>query len=326
MRYMRVLLLIGLLLLGLACGPAAPSDPATPNVPLAQSGDPPPEAEPDEKPPLEPTPTRFYPNPRPTQVDDPSEEPPEPTKQPRLSFTEHPQGLEGCKSVVMFSDDLTPRYMGWCGEELMVHVEETCSLLETADEQLRCGREIADQYESISLRFGIAACAGITDSVEQGDCMAEDWRQWEEAIAGHQAAWAKIREGGDRDPAVQAARAETLACLEDAGHENPDQDLMFHWQHHHLSFDEYHEREDGMTEEQKDLRESLIAPTVKCANETGLFAEQDRAWAEELGRLQSDEPELVAGLIREGVQAAFERPGVATFLLPQPLPHHADLN
>lgn len=325
MRYMHVLLLIGLLLLGLACGPAAPSEPASPNEPLAQSGDPPPEAEPDEKPPLEPTPTRFYPNPRPTQVDDPSEEPTEPPR-PAVFDPEHPEGLAGCKSVVMFSDDLNPRYMGWCTEEIMLQVQETCSLLETADEQRRCGREIADQYESISIRFGLVACAGITDSVEQEDCITEDWRQLEAAFEEHRVAWGKIREGGDMDPAVLTARTATLACLEDAGHENPDQDLMFHWQHHHLSFDQYHEREDGLTEEQKDLRESLIAPTVKCADETGLFAEQDRAWAEELDRLQSDQPELVAGLIREGVQAAFERPGVTTFLLPQPLPHHADLN
>ena len=226
----------------------------------------------------------------------------------------------------MFADDLTAGYLGWCDEALDDHVKEACSPLDTADEQHQCGRRITSEYASYTLRFGINACSGITDRSAKDECFAEDFELYEAVLEAFDATWAKVREGGNSDPLVQAALAETLACLEAQGHGDPHPDLFLFWQRHDEPFDVLFEREEQMTGEERRLREALTQATMDCTTDTGLFVEQDRAWAAELRRLQEDEPELVADLIREGVLTAFERPGVTTFLLPNLLPHQVDSN
>ena len=202
-------------------------------------------------------------------------------------------------------------------------MEQTCESLETPGERWQCGREIADQYASFRLRHGSVSCAAIRDIYVWNDCSEEDWQNWENATGNILGAFGKIREGGDSDPAVQEARAAMLACLENAGHGNPDPDLLLFWQKHHLSFEEYILQEESLTEEERVILERLVEPTVSCAEETGLFVEQDSAWAEELRRLQEAEPGSVAHLINEGFMTALERPGVTTYLTPDDPPHVA---
>ena len=90
-----------------------------------------------------------------------------------------------------------------------------------------------------------------------------------------------------------------------------DRDLLFVWQRLR-PLAEWEAYEKGP--ETKDLRIRMDQPARDCAKAHGLFDAQDRAWAEELRRLSKSEPNLVSGLINEGLLEALEKPGTARFL------------
>lgn len=112
----------------------------------------------------------------------------------------------------------------------------------------------------------------------------------------------------------------TTACLNDAGFRGVDPDLLFHWQHGLLP-SEYAEREDRLTDAEKDPRKRVQEPSRTCAHQEGLFAAQDSAWAAEVRRLQETEPQAVDELVREGFLEALERPGEPTFITGDLPPH-----
>ena len=126
-------------------------------------------------------------------------------------------------------------------------------------------------------------------------------------------AWAKVRLRGDRDPEVVKTWEATVTCLEDEGFSNVNRDILFPWQDLSLPA-EYRAKEEALTRDDKELRETIIGPSQDCAKREGLFAAQDTAWTAELQRLDNEEPELVADLIREGLLEALEKAGVTMYL------------
>ena len=303
------------LLLVLACGPAAdvPANPVPDDAgALAQ-----------EEPTAEPTPTPF-----------PTKEPPPPaptklpinTPVPDLPPTPvpvHPEGLEGCKSAGMFQSDIDAiAYSDRCSEQLSNAVRDQCRSLPTEAEQLACGNEIAGEYNSVFFRYGPDRCGGTRPGSDaRATCVEQAMGDFFKSFEDMWEAWRKIRIGGDTDPAVTGAMKDTVTCLEGKGFEKVNTDLLFGWQKVG-SPAESKAREGRLSPEEKELRDTIREPSRDCAKEHGLFEAQDKAWTTELRRLDKDEPELVADLIREGLLETLEKPGVAMILtgdIPQSL-------
>ena len=323
-------MLFGFLLMALAllaCGPVAPPD--DPSPPLVQSSDstaiPEPTATPEptqeadedaageseEKPPLTPEPTPSSDNPRPTKGPLPPETP-EPEPEPEYELTqdrEHPEGLEGCQSVVMLGGDPAHvEYLGWCFEQLEGHVEDTCSSKTTAAAQRECGETIVAEYESYVFRVGTIKCSAISPAGDRRDCLRDSSIAIKNAQGNVFDAWAKVREAGNQDEKVVKAFEATNQCLKEEGFENVDANLLFSWQKVARPTDR------RAAELEKELRETLLKPSISCANEAGLFEAQDEAWAGVLASLAESEPDLVKDLINEGFLNALREPGVSVYL------------
>ena len=132
-------LLTPLMILVLACGPAAAPDSGAPvTEPLAQAD----------------TTTQA---PKPTPTPDPYPAKPPLPSEPRPTLTpvpEHPEGLEGCKSVAIFKYEADVEHHGWCEEQLTQHVGTTCQQEPTEAEQRQCGEDIVQEYHSVLFRYG----------------------------------------------------------------------------------------------------------------------------------------------------------------------------
>ena len=301
----------------LACAPVAPDAPdetsAAP-APLVLADDPTPTPEPPEEPTTEPTaepPDQTKPplpteEPRPTREPRPQETRPAPTQEP-----EHPDRLKGCRDVVLFDGDPTAiTHQEWCMEQLIDHVEQECST-QPADTQRQCGENIVQEYRGHLFRYGVAKCMGISGDAE--DCFIQSSEDFDKAQTNLFKAWNKVRTTGNQEPKVVQAWAATIVCLADEGFRNVNQDILFPWQNFDLP-EEYLAKEDALTDDDKELRETIVGPSQDCAKQERLFAAQDAAWTAELQRLNEAEPELVADLIREGLLEELEKPGVTIFL------------
>ena len=307
------------LLLALACGPAAapaaPGTQAEPTPTLEPEATPDPaQAEPTAHPtpdltPRTKTPVPNPPDPLPTHTATPGVRP---TSTP---LPVHPQGLEGCKNLVLFGDDDlegSSEVVDWCMGQLTISVG-ACLQESSPEAQRRCGENIADEYRSYYLRYSSPRCAAIEDSEAQRECRMDSNDDFDKALGDMYGAWEKVRIGAEGDPAVAEAWKDTTTCLEEHGFKNIDRDLLFAWQRLSPPADwEAYER--GLSPEKKDLRFRMDQPARDCAKEHGLFDAQDIAWAEELRRLGKTEPELVGGLINEGLLEALDKPGTARFL------------
>ena len=137
----------------LGCASAAQPNAGADSPPLAQAEgteDPTPTPEPTAEP-VDPTkPPLPTEQPRPTREPRPPKTRPAPTPEPA-----HPDGLEGCKGVVLFDGDPTAtKYMGWCMEQLVDHIAQQCST-QPADAQRQCGENIVQEYRSHLFRHGL---------------------------------------------------------------------------------------------------------------------------------------------------------------------------
>ena len=304
-------LLVPLTLLALACGPAAVSDPSEPPAPVAQTdteptGTPPPPTPFPTKPPL-PTPT---PNPNDSYIRmvGPSITP-VPTLDPFAEmFSPHPEGLDGCKSMGMLQDSYDPfSHQGWCKQQLGKLVVNTCEHLPTAAEQWECGEAVVAEYDSISLRRIGYHCDGIThSSSERETCTHQALEDFAKALRNLAEAWEKVRLGAADDPDVAKATEEVVGCLKAQGFEDVGKELLFPWQVMEFPAAEK-ARDERLTQQEKQLRDD-------CAKQHGLYETQKTAWAAELERLDKEEPDLVADLIREGLLETLRKPGVPLFL------------
>ena len=232
--------------------------------------------------------------------------PPTPVPQPP-----HPQGAEGCQTLVMFDDDDNSQYRDWCRDQLHELVRDQCRGRATPEEQLACGTTVVSEYQSVFFRDGYARCAAITESGDvAAGCSERAAQAINKGFDGMFDGWPKVQIGGNRDPEVVKAWDATITCLEDKGFKDINPDLLFPWQ----TLDDpndYLAKEGALTGPDKDLRERLTEPSRDCGKQEGLFAAQDVAWAAELRRLHKDEPETVATLVQEGLLANLEKPGVS---------------
>ena len=305
-----VALLAPLMILALACGPATAPDSSAPGIePLAQGDTP---AEPTKSTPT-PDPYPIKPTPVPPTLvpTKPSTTDPPPARTPSLV---HPEGLEGCKSVVLFRDDTDVDYQGWCGEQLLRHVAKTCSPQPTEAGQWQCGEGIVAGYDSFIVRYGAAKCAGISAmSSEKNACLRKSADDLDKGFFAIFEAWEKVRIGASRDAGVAKAAVEVMDCLESKGFEDVDEELLFPWQRLESPADAK-AREGRLSQREKDLRADLLPPTRDCAKLRGFYDTQDAAWTAELERLDREEPDTVADLIREGLLDALRKPGVVVFL------------
>ena len=303
-------LLAPLMILALACGPAAAPDSGVPAIrPLAQAETPTEPLKPTPTPDPYPTkPTPVPPTPVPTKAPT-ADQPPAATLPPA-----HPEGLEGCKSVVLFRDDTDVAYQNWCGERLLRHVAETCSPQPPEAGQWQCGEGIVAGYDSFIFRYGAAKCAGISAmSSEKHACLRKSADDLDKGFFAIFEAWEKVRIGASRDAGVAKAAVEVMDCLESKGFEDVDEELLFPWQRLE-SPAEAKAREGRLSQREKDLRADLLPPTRDCAKLHGFYDTQDAAWTAELVRLDREERDTVADLIREGLLDALRKPGVVVFL------------
>ncbi len=324
LSYLAALVLLPIMLGLAACASAAPPD--------AVSGESPGGAAElvvgqQQEPTAEPTPeltSTPEPTPEPTSTPEPEEEGDgggrqtqhvyggvASTASPPTPLTPHGQGLEGCKKIGLFDDNDNSQDRDWCSQQLPGHVHDQCSGRATAEEQLACGTAIVSEYQSVFFRDGYARCAGITTT---GDiavgCSEQAADNINKAFGGIFDAWPKVQTVGNRDPEVVKAWEATITCLEDKGFKDINRELLFPWQNldrpnTHLA------KEEALTGPDKDLRERLTEPSRDCAKQEGLFAAQDTAWAAELRRLHDEEPDTVDALVREGLLANLEKPGVS---------------
>lgn len=322
----------------LGCGSAAQPNAGAYRSPLAQAGgteDPAPEptTEPTTEPESEPDEPTEEPEPEPTA---------EPTKEPwptddeheaerervrssgeprpiLIPFPMHPEGLDGCKGLTLFTTSESLTYGFSCSELLNSHVKDTCGPLPTAAEQWECGKGVVLRYDSFDSRYGLAQCWGIPGPGPVAEeCSRQAMENFNKAFTNLFDSWAKVRIGGDRDAEVVKAWDATIACLEDMGFKDVNRDILFPWQDFSPP-DDHVAKEDALTGPDKDLRERLREASRDCAKREGLFAAQDAAWATELRRLSKDEPDLVAHIIREGMLEELEKPGVTALLSGDPL-------
>ena len=204
--------------------------------------------------------------------------------------------------------------MEWCGEQLIQNIKSTCSDLDTEGAVLTCGTDIASEYRSSLFRHGPAKCTALEAGSEGlRECLIISSKDIDKAFLGVFEGWEKVRAGGDADSQVVSALKDTITCLEGLGYENVDTEILFDWQRFDSPQDGK-ERENLLTQEQKDLRAELRMPSDSCAKRNGLYAAQDVAWAAELEKLHENEPDTVQILIDEGLLEALRLRGIEAIL------------
>lgn len=329
----------------LACGPVAPPNDGTPSggeapPPLAQDSEPTPTPAPEpaptptpapeptptpaptEKPPPEPDPTPVYTDPHPTKAELPPETP-EPTQPPDPAITldaAHPQGIEGCKTVVMLGGNTDMTHQGWCADQLASHVADNCSTQTTTETQLQCGQQVVSGFDSLLFRSGGFQCWAISNLPNRRECLAESAGDFETNLQKLNTAWERSREAVWQDPKVQKAWTNTQECLKGKGFENVPLALVFGWQKAQFP-DEKRASDQALTDAERKLMERLVKPSGECAVQEGLYAAQEVAWIAEINRLNEESPEVLEILVREGFLANLEKPGVSFFLNGDLPPH-----
>ena len=308
-----IVALVVLTLALLACGPVSepPISQAEPANPTATS-------EPEST--STPFPTKVLP-PQPTHI---------PTKTP-LPYTSapaivtdlpHPDGLDGCKSITLYGDEIEgiALYQAWCLAQLTREVADTCGQETDTAAQLRCGESIVAEYSTTFLHDSSAKCVGITEGAPRVECFRHSSEAVIKALDSIWDAVEKVRIAGNRYPDVVKAMDDVITCLEGKGFDRVNHDLLFGWQKT-LRPSEQQARNEKLSPADKELRDRMVQPTMDCSKQEGLYDAQKVAWATELRRLDEEEPELVEVLIREGLLEALEKPGITIVLTGEVSPH-----
>lgn len=329
-----------LVVLALACAPAAPAgqDAApTPAPPPSPTVDPTAEAaieslladptvraamptRPPDTPtpvPTGPTPTRDPDDPaKPTSTPLPTRDPLPATPEPAVApSSPHPDGLEGCRNFSIFTATTREEglYMDWCSEELIRHVQLVCNNLSSSQDQHDCANRELSDVKNYFFRAGIIQCFAITDDEQRLQCSNESTDDLDKHFWGLWNGWDKIRLTANKDATVKVAFKDVITCLEDLGYEKIKIDLLFHWQKFENPED-YMKRDAAYTAEEKDYRIELATPSDKCAKEHGLYEAQDSAWTVELERLADEDPQTAQAMLDAGILDILKKPGAAPFL------------
>ena len=337
-RITRQSLVIVILLLAsialLACGPAAePTAEGTGPVTQAE-GTPEPTAAPTQgppaihptdtpkPPPLEPPTPKPTKPPRPTPTREPGDVAPptytpEPTPvpitpDPPPAYPEHPDGLEGCKSLNRFSSTREEiLYMYWCYDTATVHVRDTCRGTGTTWEEQQCAYREIEDFKDYGFREVIGPCVAISERGARQECFAGT----AEAAHAHNRnlilVWNDIVAAVDADPEVKVRYRAMVECVRGAEHKPPDPSYPLSWQ----QIDESKiELKQYRGPDEKEAANRRLRAVNQCALDTGLYQAQDDAWRAEIWRIFQENPDRIAPLKFEGVIDLLDEPGPAPFL------------
>lgn len=258
-----------------------------------------------------PEPTRDPDDPIPTPAPETDPTPVE-SGEPFNPSPPHPDGLEGCRSLNLWSDPYDHIiYHSWCADRLMVGVHSQCSGIGTGEEQQACAVEWLADVQSYLMREFSAPCIGAEDRAQCADDMAV-------AMSGHfrdfNAAWNSILIAVTDDGDVKARFARMNTCVEDLGYEALDPNIPPPWQQ--INPDNVEVKPNRTASEQEALAAHIarLRAVHQCSLASGLYEMQDTKWQSEIQDLLTDAPEQAEAMKNEGIIEILEEPGAAPFL------------
>ena len=324
-----------------ACGPAAPAadnggeDKATveptPTVGPGAADD---KADADQKPTAVPPPTPKPPEPtKPAEPTSPSQErdpddPPSPTDEPKPtpavdatpdpassilnSGLPHPRGLDGCRSMNIFTIPHEEfKFIAWCTTAVMEDVADACrGTGEGTEDEKQCAISRVADVPAYTLRELLTPCVGITDEDDYAQCYEQSFIAWGQHAIAFNSVWNEILLATVDDANVKFAFASLASCVRDAGYEPPDADSPLPWQ----------EKDEARAEANRTNKRTIIDDTERlrvidqCALSSRFYEAQEEKWISEIERLMASDPERVRPLLQEGVDDALNAPGVPAFL------------
>ena len=237
----------------LACGPATePTAGGTGPVTQAESTPQPTEEHtqappavhptdtPKPPPPEPPTPKPTKP-PRPTPTREPGDVAPptytpEPTPVPSTpdpppTYPEHPDGLEGCKTLSEFTATREEvRYVFWCSDAIQDYIREQCRGTGTTWEEKQCAYRELEQVKNYSFRYITGPCAAISDDSDRRGCFNEAIETARAHYDNLTLVWNDIVAAVDADPEVKVRYRAMVECVRDAEHKPPDPSYPLSWQ------------------------------------------------------------------------------------------------
>ena len=343
-----------LLALAIACGPTAspqhgggekdadkPNPTASPttsalspiSIPTAEAPTPEPidatadPNDPENKPPQTPPFDKPAQPPRPTSTRPPGD-PPADTPTPWIPSTsvpaplpnpirEHPDGVEGCKTLNMFIHTRSEiLYMAWCGEALFQDVRENCKHETTTAEQRACGVERLKDVDLADLREHITPCAAITNDQEYEKCYYETLATYGAHLKAYTAAYNKVVQVVEDNSEVKERYMAMNLCVRDAGYEPPDPAWPLSWQQIDDTMLDMKAIEAirSANPEERAERDRRLRVINQCALDEGLYDAQDSAWLETISTMPKTDPEGAKALKEAGVVSALELEGPAPFL------------
>lgn len=312
------------LIIATACGSAAPSQQGgeDPQTPPSRYATPPPEDTTISTP--TPSPVAGTPEPlkaagEPTPTADPTLREvlglgPKPTRKPdSLTTPEHPQGIEGCRTLNVYSATYDEIHtLSWCAEELIADVAAQCSNVSgsTAEEELACAKNALAGVESYILREYMVPCMAISTTQEREQCRQNAGAAYATHTRKLEEAWISILNAVHDDENVGLRRNATDQCVTAAG-KTPLEDEIFPWQQ---TDDKQIEKPAKMTPEERQALETRYRLIDQCATEQGFYAAQEEAWITELQERFTDDPDSVQPLFDEGIKTTLEEEGIALFI------------
>ena len=314
-----VTLTILTLVLAMACGPTAETPEPTqgpPDVKPTFTPKPPPPEPPTPKP-IEPTKPIPTPTAQPGDIPPPTEVPmslptPDPSTANQIEpDPPHPDGLEGCKTLNLWSDSTEMlRYQPWCWQTLIDTIIATCKGIGETPEEVQCADEQIQGYASYNLRMAFTTCAPITRRDDYKECYDGIIRTINTHDTAFHSLWNEVTAAADGDSRVKTTYHGMSDCVREAGYEPLPSNSLIPWQQ--LDADKIDTK--AYRSQDPAQRELRLRAMNQCALETKFYQVQDDVWREVLGRIASENPERLISFKEEGIIEILDEPGPAPFL------------
>lgn len=240
---------------------------------------------------------------------------PKPTQNPAsLTTGEHPQGIEGCRTLNIHSatyDEI--RTLSWCAEELIEDVIEQCSDTSgsTAYQEFSCAKNALANVESYILREYMVPCMAISTTQERDQCRQDVGAAYAAHTRKFEETWTTILYAVHDDDDVKLRRAAADQCVREAGKE-PLDDEPFPWQQ--MDEEKTRKYKVEMTTAEREALVARYRVIDQCATSQGLYESQEGTWINELQRLSMENPDAVRPLFDEGIKTILEEDGIALLL------------
>lgn len=321
-----------LLVLAIACGPAAaPGRPLAQSAPAAEpdptpspdpnapeptvtpkpTSPPPPTKDPEKDKPARPTPTRSPDDPLPP-TPKPSPERRVPTGNPLPVDEPHPDGMDGCRAMNIFSMPYSEdRYWTWCMEALSADLRENCRGEGSTQAELACAANRLADVQSYLMRLVFVPCAAVSNEDDYLQCGWDSPGIQEAHFRDLVSVWNDVVAIVEADAEVKARYGRMAECVRDAGHEPPERPLVWH----QIDPDKIADKANRQTTgEERAAEEERLRLINRCALDTGLYEAQDAAWQIAIRDIADAAPHRVKPLEDERIIAVLEQPGPAPFL------------